>query len=154
SAEMTAKRGEIAALRSWLEALPNDLLHSRVELCLWQGWLLALSGQYESAERLLHDLEPRLRTSTTGSPLTPTIGSVEPPHLDLGDGGPVEHAGRAAAIRAFIAYRDMGTCPAPSTLRFRHSSSSLKDRHFAAWSPGIWALPISTGVSWQRAPPA
>ncbi len=105
SAEMTAKRGELATLRSWLEALPAELLRSRVELCLWQGWLLALSGQYDGAERLLQDLEPRLRTSTISSPLTATIGSGEPPRQGVSHRGLIESTGRVAAIRAFIAFR-------------------------------------------------
>src|SRR5712692_3663632 len=58
TAELMAKRGEIATLRAWLEALPDALVRSRMELGLWHGWLLTLSGQYDSAERLLQDLEP------------------------------------------------------------------------------------------------
>ena len=79
-AELTAKRGELATLRSWLEALPDEFLRSRVELCLWQGWLLALSGQFDAAERLLQDLERTLRTPN--SPRTSTISSEKLPRLD------------------------------------------------------------------------
>ena len=105
AAELMAKRGEIATLRSWLEALPVELLSSRVELGLWQGWLLALSGQYDSAERLLQELERRLHTSNTSSLLTRTIGSAEQPELDVSHNGLIEYAGRLAATRAFIAFR-------------------------------------------------
>src|SRR5947209_867292 len=105
TAELMAKRGEIATLRSWLEALPAALLRSRVELGLWQGWLLALSGQYAAAEQLLQNLEPRLRTSTTRSPLTATSRSAKAPRPDENHQRLIEYAGRVAAIRAFIAFR-------------------------------------------------
>jgi ATP/maltotriose-dependent transcriptional regulator MalT len=105
TAELVAKRGELATLRSWLAALPDELLRARLELCLWQGWLLALSGQYDSAERLLQDLEPRLRTSTASSELPATSGAADPPWLDANHRGLIEYTGRMAAIRAFIAFR-------------------------------------------------
>jgi LuxR family transcriptional regulator, maltose regulon positive regulatory protein len=104
SAEMMAKRGEIATLRTWLEALPDELRRSRVELCLWQGWLLALSGQFDAVERLLQDLERRLRTSATSLPPTATPGSAQPPP-GVSQRSLIEYAGRAAAIRAFMAFR-------------------------------------------------
>ena len=103
TAESTARRGELSTLRSWLEALPAELLRSRVELCLWQGWLLALSGEYESAERLLQDLEPRLRTTTV--PIVETIDTLETLRQGANHRGLIEYTGRMAAIRAFIAFR-------------------------------------------------
>jgi LuxR family maltose regulon positive regulatory protein len=103
TAEMTARRGELTTLRSWLEALPDELLRARVDLCLWQGWLLALSGEYESAERLLQDLEPRLHT--TKVPIVETIGTVETSRQGANQRGLIEYTGRMAAIRAFIAFR-------------------------------------------------
>jgi LuxR family maltose regulon positive regulatory protein len=105
TAEMMAKRGEIATLRSWLEALPAEMVRSRAELCLWQGWLLAFSGQFDVVERLLQDLETQLRTSATSLPLAATVGSVGQPRLDANRHGLIEFTGRVAAIRAFIAFR-------------------------------------------------
>jgi LuxR family maltose regulon positive regulatory protein len=117
AAEMTVKRGELATLGSWLEALPAAFVRSRVELCLWHGWLLALAGQYDAAERLLQDLERRLlappttptsptsAASTASAQLPMTSGPAEPPQLDEGRRVLVVSIGRAAAIRAFIAYR-------------------------------------------------
>jgi ATP/maltotriose-dependent transcriptional regulator MalT len=139
TAESTAKRGELSTLRSWLEALPDEMLRSRVELCLWQGWLLTLSGQYDTAERLLQDLEPRLRTSATSSELPAMGGSVEPPWHGVSQRGLIEYAGRAAAIRAFIAYRrgdiphtiDLA-CQALEQLPFDQSFRGL-----VAWYLGI-----------------
>src|SRR5712691_13193984 len=78
TAELMAKRGEIATLRAWLEALPDELVRSRVELCLWQGWLLTQTGQFDAAERLLQELERRLRPNPNRSPLPSTSSSVKP----------------------------------------------------------------------------
>src|SRR5262249_40038392 len=108
SAETMANRGELATLRSWLEALPDEVVRSRAELCLWQAWLLTLSGQYDVAEALLQELALPFRTgsaSTTSSPQTAESGSVEPPRLEVSHRVVIEYAGRVAAIRAFIAYR-------------------------------------------------
>src|SRR6266568_5074143 len=104
TAEPMAQRGEIATLRAWLEALPDALVRSRVELCLWQGWLLALSGQYDAAERLLQDLERRLRPSPIRPLLTAMSRAVQPPQLDE-PRSLIEYAGRVAATRAYIAFR-------------------------------------------------
>jgi LuxR family maltose regulon positive regulatory protein len=128
TAEMIAKRGEIATLRAWLEALPDELVRSRVELCLWQGWLLALSGQFDAAERLLQDLERPLGTSTNSSPLTSTISSVKPPRLDKAQ-RLVEYAGRVAAIRAFIAFR-RGDAPRTIDLALQALEQLPEDQAF------------------------
>jgi LuxR family maltose regulon positive regulatory protein len=139
NAEIVAKRGELATLRTWLEALPAELLHSRVELCLWQGWLLALSGQYDAAERLLQDLETRLRTSIASSQLPATIGLVEPPQFDALHLGQIAYAGRAAAIRAFIAYR-RGDIPRTIDLARQALEQLTLDQPFrglVAWYLGI-----------------
>jgi LuxR family maltose regulon positive regulatory protein len=50
-----------------------------------------------------------LRTTTTDSALPATIGSVEPLRLDVSHLGLIEYAGRMAAIRAFIAFRQGNT---------------------------------------------
>jgi LuxR family maltose regulon positive regulatory protein len=106
AAETTARRGELTTLRSWLDALPDELLYSRVDLCLWQAWLLAISGEYDSAELLLQDLEPRLRTAVLSAE---TISSVETPRQGANHPGLIEYTGRMAAIRAFIAFRSGNT---------------------------------------------
>jgi LuxR family maltose regulon positive regulatory protein len=139
TAELMAKRGELATLRSWLEALPAELVRSRVELCLWQGWLLTLSGQFDGAERLLQDLEPRLRTSITSSALTATSGSVEPPRQGVSQRGLIEYAGRAAAIRAFLAFK-RGDYPRTIDLALQALEQLPEDQAFrgvVAWYLGI-----------------
>ncbi len=138
AAELTAKRGELATLRTWLEALPAELLRSRAELCLWHGWLLALTGQFDAAERLLQDLESRLRTSTTSSPPTATIGSMKPSWLDEAR-RPMEYSGRVAAIRAFIAFR-RGDAPRTIDLALQALEQLHEDqaaRGLVAWYLGI-----------------
>jgi len=137
TAELTAKRGELATLRSWLEALPDELVRSRVELCLWQGWLLTLSGQYDSAERLLQDLEPRLRTTTV--PIVETIGTVETLRQGANHRGLIEYTGRMAAIRAFIAFR-RGNTQRTIDLALQALEQLPKDQAFRgliAWYLGI-----------------
>jgi LuxR family transcriptional regulator, maltose regulon positive regulatory protein len=144
TAELMAKRGEIATLRSWLETLPAALVSSRVELCLWQGWLLALSGQFDAAERLLQDLERRLPTSMNSSPLTATSSSVKPPRLDESHQRLIEYAGRAAAIRAFIAFR-RGDAPLTIELALQALEQLPEDK--AARGLVLWNLGIAYGWS-------
>jgi LuxR family maltose regulon positive regulatory protein len=138
-AEITAKRGELATLRAWLEALPAELIRSRVELGLWQAWLLTLSGQYDSAEQLLQDLEPKPRNSITGSEFPTTIGSIERPQLDVTRRGLIEYVGRVAAIRAFIAYR-RGDIPGTIDLALQALEQLHQDQSFrglVAWYLGM-----------------
>ena len=139
TAELVAKRGELATLRSWLEALPDELLRSRVELCLWQGWLLTLSGQYDAAERLLSDLDPQLRTGTTSAELAAMSGAVEPQQQGVSQRGLIEYAGRAAAIRAFVAFR-RGDIPRTIELALQALEQLSHDQAFrglVAWYLGI-----------------
>jgi LuxR family transcriptional regulator, maltose regulon positive regulatory protein len=144
TAEMMAKRGEIATLRTWLETLPAALVRSRVELCLWQGWLLALSGQFDAAERLLQDLERRLPNSMNSSPLTATSSSVKPPRLDESHQRLIEYAGRAAAIRAFLAFR-RGDAPLTIELALQALEQLPEDK--AARGLVLWNLGIAYGWS-------
>ena len=149
-AELTAKRGELATLRSWLEALPDEFLRSRVELCLWQGWLLALSGQFDAAEWLLQDLECTLRT--TNSPLTSTISSVKLPPLDENHRRQIEYSGRVAAIRAFIAFRQ-GNALRTIDLALQALEQLPEDqaaRGLVAWYLGIaylWSGDLAAGAA-------
>lgn len=45
--------GEIRRVRNWLEALPRNIVQSRVELCLVFAWLLAIDNQLTAVEPLL-----------------------------------------------------------------------------------------------------
>jgi LuxR family transcriptional regulator, maltose regulon positive regulatory protein len=138
AAEMMVKRGEIATLRSWLEALPDYLLRSRVELGLWHGWLLTQTGQFDAAERLLQDLEHQLRPSPTRPPLTAMSRAVQPPQLDEPQ-RLIEFAGRVAATRAYIAFR-RGDDPRTIDLALQALEQLPEDHAFrgvVAWYLGI-----------------
>src|SRR5712691_13237050 len=153
TAELIAKRGEIATLRAWLEALPDELVRSRVELCLWQGWLLTQTGQFDAAERLLQDLE---RTLSTNSPLTSTISSVQPPRPGVAR-RLIEYTGRVAALRAFIAFR-RGDAPRTIELALQALEQLQEDqmaRGLVAWYLGIaygWSGDLAAAAAtWTEA---
>jgi LuxR family maltose regulon positive regulatory protein len=74
------KRGEMTALLGWLEALPARGIRSRPQLCIYQAWALALSGQLEG-------VEPSLQAAEVGAEAGP-----------LGD-----RSGQIAAIRSYVA---------------------------------------------------
>ena len=139
NAERLARRGELATLRAWLEALPDELIRSRVELGLWQGWLLTQTGQFDAAERMLQDLEHLLHTSTSSPPLTATTGLVEPQRFDMSHRELIEYTGRVAAIRAFIAFR-RGDAPSTIELALQALEQLPEDQSFrglVAWYLGI-----------------
>ena len=50
-------RGELTTLLRWIEALPDDVAHSRPWLCIHQAWPLTLSGRADAAEVLLQQIE-------------------------------------------------------------------------------------------------
>ncbi|MCJ7537779.1 MAG: LuxR C-terminal-related transcriptional regulator [Anaerolineales bacterium] len=54
----------LTRLKKWCEALPNDLVHSRPWLCIYQGWLHLLIGKLEDANRCLQDAEQLLSATT------------------------------------------------------------------------------------------
>lgn len=43
-------RGEMTTLLGWIDALPNDMVHSRPGLGVLRVWALAISGQWDEAE--------------------------------------------------------------------------------------------------------
>jgi LuxR family maltose regulon positive regulatory protein len=57
-------RGEVVALREWLRALPADHLRARPTLLLLDAWVQLFSGQVETAERLLLQVENSVGLST------------------------------------------------------------------------------------------
>ncbi len=139
TAEMIAKRGEIATLRAWLGALPGELVRSRAELCLWQGWLLSLNGLFDAAEQLLQELERTLSTSITRALLTSTIGSTKAPEHDESHRRLLESAGRVAAIRAFIAFRrgDASRTIEFALLALKQLPEDKAARGLVLWNLGI-----------------
>ena len=139
AAEPMAKRGEIATLRAWLQALPEALVRARVELCLWHGWLLALVGRFDAAEGLLQDLESPPNSNAASAPLPSASDAVPPPWRDdAGDLGAC--AGRVAAIRAFIAFR---RGDAPRTIALARQALELLPTQAAARGLVAWNLGIA-----------
>ena len=135
TADMLVKRGEVATLRAWLARLPQNLVRARPELCLWHGWLLAHDGQFVGAEQLLRELEDA--RCPTSSPPTTAYGAVATEHDDAN--GKINYAGRVAAIRAFIAFRQGN---APRTVELARQalaqlSADAAARGLAAWNLGI-----------------
>ena len=53
----TLIRGEIRTLQDWLHRLPDELTNSRPQLGILHAWALALSGELESVEPVLHSLD-------------------------------------------------------------------------------------------------
>ena len=149
--ELLTKRGELATLRAWLAALPDELVRSRVELCLWQGWLLTQDGQFDAAERLLLELEQRLQPGVTDSSLAAASGAVPLPPLD-GPQRPVEYVGRVAATRAYIAFRrgDASRTIELALEALEHLSENQMTRCLVAWYLGIaylWHGNLAAGAA-------
>lgn len=138
AAEHVVKRGELVTLRTWLDALPSDLVHSRSTLCLWQAWVLVLNGQHEEAEGLLLELERASDFSASHSPLTVASGAGESPRLDEARLLP-DSAGRIAAIRAYSAFR---RGDARRVIEYAHQALALLPhdqtaRGLVAWNLGV-----------------
>jgi len=51
------ERGEVMTLLGWFQALPDEVVRARPQLCLEYGWPLILTGQLEAAESYLAQAE-------------------------------------------------------------------------------------------------
>jgi LuxR family maltose regulon positive regulatory protein len=81
AAEETIHSGGLSALRSWLDALPDERLRANGELATYRGWVLALSGEMALAEEHATAAEDSLRRT----------------------GAPAEEWGKLLALRSFVA---------------------------------------------------
>jgi LuxR family maltose regulon positive regulatory protein len=136
TARQHVMRGEFATLLRWFEALPDEVIYSRPQLCLIHAWVLANCGQMDGASQRLDHLET--------SP----------------DGGDEARAlwGEAATVRARMAVirgdteqnihlsqKALALLPADAPLRsdvlldlaFAHSSSQDFDAAEAAFADAI-----------------
>jgi LuxR family transcriptional regulator, maltose regulon positive regulatory protein len=84
--------GEATLLLNWLEALPEELLRSRPQLCIPCAWARLLTGQLEGAELCVQDLERMVDAD-----LPPDRNEVPSSNEEV-----AAVSGEAAAIRAFI----------------------------------------------------
>jgi LuxR family maltose regulon positive regulatory protein len=141
-------QGEVATLQRWVNALPAEMVRSRLELAVWQGWLLFVSGQLEAAEQHLDDLERRFA-------IQPLPGSES--------SSQAETFGRVTAIRASLAIirRDLPQAIALSRQALAYLPKDNLARAYPAWYLGkaLWlsgdveaaclALASAARVSWE-----
>jgi len=57
-------RSEIGTLMGWLAALPEAVIRPRPWLCVFQAWILIMSGQGEVIERRLQEAESAVQTTS------------------------------------------------------------------------------------------
>jgi LuxR family maltose regulon positive regulatory protein len=93
------QRGEHTKLRRWIGRLPIELVFSRPHLCILHAWDLFTSGQQDAAERSLQAAEKALDASTQ---LATETAPIERAQLSGPERRKIQ--GRAAAIRAFLAF--------------------------------------------------
>lgn len=79
----------LATLKKWLDSLPQDLIRSRPELCVYQGWIEFLIGTVKNAEQWIDNAKGILSSST------PRVGSQQR-----------EVYGHIDVIKAHIALKD------------------------------------------------
>jgi LuxR family maltose regulon positive regulatory protein len=84
--------GELATVARWLDALPDELMRSRSQLCVAQAWALAYAGQLDRIEPLLGDAE-RALASPGEHTEAPLLSTAEEQQI----------AGHIAAVRAYVA---------------------------------------------------
>jgi LuxR family maltose regulon positive regulatory protein len=92
------QRGEHMKLRGWLAALSPKLVLSKPHLCILRAWDLFTSGQQEAAEQSLQAAEGALGSGADQTVRTQSEGD------QLSDSDKMKIKGRAAAIRAFLAF--------------------------------------------------
>jgi LuxR family maltose regulon positive regulatory protein len=93
--------GEYNKLRRWLLGLPDELVLSRPQLCIFQAWELFASGQLDAAERFLQAAERAHDTNTDQTSETGSQSQDQPSGASR-----LRVRGRAAAIQAWMdAYR-------------------------------------------------
>ena len=59
--ESMLKSGEVTTLLAWLQALPDEEMRARPQLCLSYSWALVLTGQIDAAESYLGQAEQTAR---------------------------------------------------------------------------------------------
>jgi LuxR family maltose regulon positive regulatory protein len=91
------EHGDQTILRRWLAELPEELVFSKLHLCILQAWNLFTNGQLDAADRSLQAAEKMLDPNTDQE-------LVSSPDKDqLSDTNRVKLVGRVAAIRSFLA---------------------------------------------------
>ncbi len=68
TAEETTTRGEVLTLRRWLDALPETQVRANGELCVYRGWILAMTGDLPEAGDYAQTAETLFQASGAGAP--------------------------------------------------------------------------------------
>ncbi len=98
-AEAIWLRGEHAKLQRWLAKLPDTVVFSKPQLCVFSAWYLFASGQQEAAEQRLQACEQRFESSANDA-----TGTSPPNRYDeMSDADMMKLRGMATVIRAFMA---------------------------------------------------
>ncbi|MCG8352972.1 MAG: LuxR C-terminal-related transcriptional regulator, partial [Chloroflexales bacterium] len=78
--EVTARplllRGEATTVLDWLDALPDELVRVRPQLCIYAAWGLAITGQIEAVGSRLFDAEQGLDQHPEAARLAGEIAAV------------------------------------------------------------------------------
>jgi LuxR family maltose regulon positive regulatory protein len=98
-AEAVWGRGEETKLGRWLDGLPPELVLTKPQLCIFHAWKLFTRGQQDAAEQSLQAAEKALGPSTDLATETSPIERDQRSEPDR-----MKIQGRAAAIRAFLAF--------------------------------------------------
>jgi ATP/maltotriose-dependent transcriptional regulator MalT len=99
--ETMLRRGEGVLLLHWLETLPSALLRHRVQLRLFQAWVLYLTGRLDEVEPHLQELERNLDESHESLPGAAQGSSAEPAVDQTRNSTAI--AGEVATLRATMA---------------------------------------------------
>ncbi len=97
-------RGEHSKLQYWLDTLPEELLLSNPNLCVFQAWELFTSGQLDAAEKSLQSAEKTARMVPNEA--ADTLASAQDP---LNESYRMKIQGRVSTIRAWYAFREGDT---------------------------------------------
>ena len=98
-AEAIWLRGEHANLQRWLAKLPDEVVFSRPQLCIFHAWYLFAGGQQEAAEQRLQACEQRFEPAADGG----TENRSPNGEGGIADSDRMKLRGMAAVIRAFMA---------------------------------------------------
>jgi len=97
-AEAIWLHGEHVKLQRWLAKLPDKVIFSKPQLCVFHAWYLFAGGQQDEAERRLQACEQRFESATNGAIKT------SPPNRERRDSDArMKLKGMATVIRAFMA---------------------------------------------------
>jgi LuxR family maltose regulon positive regulatory protein len=132
----TMYQGDLTTVASWLDALPEEVVHSRPWLCVASAWVFVHTGQLDVAEGHLRDAENALQA----------LGEhVEPLPGTLGRQGSRLHVvGHIMAIRA-----ELEALRGDMALAAEHAKGALgylPDSDWMASSVSNWTL--GTALGW------